>query len=243
MLIKTRGIVLRAIKYGETSIIADILTEEKGLHSFIASGVRSNKSAMPYSLFQPMMAVEGIAYFKEDPSALHRLKELRACLILTAIPFEIKRGAVALFMAEICRKSITEVEYDPDLFEFVFQNIQWLDESPHPIANIHLHFLLHLTGYLGFQPVLEFALDQSTFFDLKEGTFLPERPNHRFYMEMDATSHMLSLLQSTLQECHLVQLTRPERKTLLNNLIQFYQFHIQGFKEVHTPEILELIME
>jgi DNA repair protein RecO (recombination protein O) len=102
---------------------------------------------------------------------------------------------------------------------------------------------LHLTGYLGFQPVLEFALHQSTFFDLKEGVFLPDRPNHRFYMEKDATSHMLSLLQSTLQESHLVQLTRPERKTLLNNLIQFYQFHIQGFKEVHTPEILELIME
>ena len=29
MLIKTRGIVFRVVKYGETSVIADIFTEEK----------------------------------------------------------------------------------------------------------------------------------------------------------------------------------------------------------------------
>lgn len=243
MLLKTRGIVLRAIKYGETSIIADILTEEKGLHAFIASGVRTQKSAMPYSLFQPMMVVEGIAYFKEDPGALHRLKELRASFILTAIPFELKRGAVALFMAEICRKSIIEVEYDPALFEFIFQNIQWLDESPFPIANIHLHFLLHLTGYLGFQPVLETETSQSNYFDLKEGVFLAAPPAHRFYLDSETTEQMLSLLQYPLQECHVIPMNRLQRKNLLNNLLQFYQFHIPGFKEVYTPDILDLVME
>jgi DNA repair protein RecO (recombination protein O) len=243
MLLKTRGIVLRAIKYSETSVIADILTEEKGLHTFIASGVRTAKSSMPYSLFQPMMVVEGIVYFKEDPGALHRLKELRAGLILKAIPFELKRGAVALFMAEICRKSIIEIEYDRELFEFIFQNIQWLDESPHPIANIHLHFLLHLSGYLGFQPVLESETDQDVYFDLKEGVFLSDPPSHRFFLPPQEAKKMLQLLQSTLQACHTVSMTRQERKYLLNNLLQFYQYHIPGFKDIHTPEILELVME
>lgn len=38
MQIKTRGIVFRSVKYGESSVIADIFTEEKGLHTFIAGG-------------------------------------------------------------------------------------------------------------------------------------------------------------------------------------------------------------
>ncbi|MDX1408425.1 MAG: recombination protein O N-terminal domain-containing protein, partial [Saprospiraceae bacterium] len=38
MLIKTRGIVLRKLKYSETSIIADLLTEEFGRMSYIISG-------------------------------------------------------------------------------------------------------------------------------------------------------------------------------------------------------------
>jgi len=54
---------------------------------------------------------------------------------------------------------------------------------------------------------------------------------------------MLQLLQSTLQACHTVSMTRQERKYLLNNLLQFYQYHIPGFKDIHTPEILELVME
>ena len=54
MLIKTRGIVFRAVKYGETSVIADIFTEEKGLCSFIGGGVRSARARMPFNLFQSM---------------------------------------------------------------------------------------------------------------------------------------------------------------------------------------------
>ena len=106
MVLETIGIVFRTVKYGETSVIADIFTAEKGLHTFIAGNVRSAKARMPFNLFQPMMVVEMVAYYRDDPTALNRLKELRAGEIWKAIPFDIRRGAVALFMAEICRKSI-----------------------------------------------------------------------------------------------------------------------------------------
>ena len=43
MLIKTAGIIFQTKKYSESSLIADIYTEEKGLRSYIISGVRSKK--------------------------------------------------------------------------------------------------------------------------------------------------------------------------------------------------------
>ncbi len=210
MLLKTRGIVFRTIKYGETSVISDIFTEEKGLHTFIGGGVRSAKARMPFNLFQPMTVVDLVSYFREGAGGMNRLKELRAAEVFQAVPFEVRRGAVALFMAEICRKSIHEAEENPELFEFLLDHLRWLDTTPHPIANVHLHFLLGLSAHLGFQPQLETDDDREAhFFDLKEGTFSVVAPsNHVLYLHLAETRHLLHLLQVPLEECHTVPLDR-----------------------------------
>lgn len=240
MLIKSRGIVFRSVKYGETSVIADIFTEEKGLCSFIGGGVRTAKARMPYNLFQPMTVVDLVAYHREGSGA-NRLKELRAAEVWTAIPFDLKRGAVALFMAEVCRKAIQEEEEHQDLFDFLLGHLHWLDLSPHPIANVHLHFLLGLSGFLGFQPQ-DPEQDGELFFDLKEGDFSPVPPPHTLVLEPEQSRQMLALLASPLETVHEVPLSRPQRKALLHKLLQFYQLQMPTFKEVNTPEILEMVM-
>jgi DNA repair protein RecO (recombination protein O) len=52
---KTKGIVLRTIQYGETSVITSIYTELFGLQSYIVKGVRkASKKKQPAALyFQP----------------------------------------------------------------------------------------------------------------------------------------------------------------------------------------------
>jgi len=51
---KTRGIVLRAVKYGETSLVVTIFTEEFGIQSYLVNGVRSTRSArIKAASFQP----------------------------------------------------------------------------------------------------------------------------------------------------------------------------------------------
>ena len=243
MLLKTRGIVFRTVKYGETSVIADIFTEERGLHTFVAGGVRTAKSRMPFSLFQPMMVVDMVTYFREGSHALHRLKELRADHVFRAIPFDLRRGAVALFLAEVCRKGIHEAEENRPLFEFLLDVLIFLDETPHPFANLHLHFLLQLSGFLGFQPHEDFeAGGGAVFFDLQDGLFLPAPPAHPHYLEPTAAGQMLALLHVPLHHSHEVKISRPERKHLLESLLKFYALHVPNFSDIHTPEILELVL-
>ncbi len=243
MLLKTRGIVFRTVKYGETSVISDIFTEEKGLHTFIAGNVRTARARMPHSLFQPMTAVEMVSYFREDSAALNRLKELRSAEVWAQFPFDVRRGAVALFMAEICRKSIHEAEENRELFAFLLDALHWLDTTPHPIANLHLHFLLALSGYLGFEPQADPGEeDGELFFDLKEGSFGALPPLHGLYLGAEQTTQMLALLHSPQEQAHEIPLDRAQRKALLLRLLQFYQFHVPGFSEVNTPEILEMVM-
>ncbi len=243
MLLKTRGIVFRALKYGETSVIADIFTEEKGLHSFIAGSVRTAKARMPFNLFQAMTVVDMVVYFRDDPNALNRLKEMRASELWNQIPFDIRRGAIVLFMAEICRKCIQESEENREMFDFLLDQLRWLDRTPHPIANLHLHFLLQLSGLLGFQPQGEPEPGKRVYFDLNEGVFCTEEPLHAAYLRTDQALQMHALLQCSVEECHTITMTRPERKALLQKLLQFYEVHVPGFSDVHTPDVLEMVME
>jgi DNA repair protein RecO (recombination protein O) len=243
MLLKTRGIVFRTVKYGETSVIADIFTEEKGLHSFIAGSVRAAKARMPYNLFQPMTVVELVSYFRDDVHALNRLKELRAAEVWSKIPFDIRRGAVALFMAEVCKKCIQQGSEDRDLLQFLLDNLRWLDSTPNPIANLHLHFLLQLSGFLGFQPQGDSDIQMPVFFDAKEGVFVETEPLHNDSLGAVQSAQMLALLHLPLEQCHEVKMTRADRKTMLQKLLQFYQLHVPGLTGINTPEILEMILE
>jgi DNA repair protein RecO (recombination protein O) len=239
-MLKTRGIVFRSLKYGETSVIADIFTEEKGLCSFIGGSVRTARARMPYNLFQPMMVVELVAYHREG-AGVNRLKEMRAAEVWTGIPFDLKRGAVALFMAEVCRNAIHEEEEHRDMFDFILEHLRWLDISPHPLANLHLHFLLAMSGLLGFPPLPPDEPGEH-FFDLREGIFSPVPPPHALIMEPDQVQQMLFLMDAPLESVHELSIPRAQRKTLLSKLLQYYQLHLPGFREVHTPEILDMVI-
>lgn len=242
MLLKTRGIVFRTLKYGETSIITDIYTEEKGLHTFIAGGVRTSKARMPFGLFQPMTVVDLVSYFKDETSAMHRLKEARADEVFQTIPFDVRRGAVALFIAEVCRKSIHEAEENRELFEFLLSYMRWLDTTSQPIHNIYLHFLVSLSGLLGFQPDAYLEPAAAHYFDLKEGAFREDVPrDHVEYLSAEDTRHLLALLRTPLQQSHTIDMDRAARKSLLQGLIRFYQQHLPGFAEINTPEVLDMV--
>ncbi|HRG80676.1 MAG TPA: recombination protein O N-terminal domain-containing protein, partial [Cyclobacteriaceae bacterium] len=51
MLHKTKGVVFRFTKYGETSIIVNIFTELFGLQSYIVNGVRSSSKKSKIALY------------------------------------------------------------------------------------------------------------------------------------------------------------------------------------------------
>jgi DNA repair protein RecO (recombination protein O) len=240
MLIHTRGIVFRTVKFGETSVIADIYTEDKGLHTFVAGGVRSARARMPFNLFQPMQVVDLVAYYREDPNAMNRLKELRAEVIFQRIPYDVSRGAVVLFLAEVCRKCIREAEENRPLFEFLLHQLIWLDSTEGSIANTPVAFLVQLCGFLGFQPEWP-ETDGPFFFDLREGLFHEGPPVHGAYLGPETTADLMAMMQATREESASHVLDRFQRKRLLQGLLQYYQWHVPGFEGIHTPEVMEWV--
>ncbi len=240
MLIKTRGIVFRAVKYSESSIIADVYTRERGLQAYIISGVRSAKSKTGTALMQVMSLVDMVAYYREDRK-MHRIKEIQAAHVYRRLPFDVRRSAVGLFMAEVARKTIREAEENQLLFDFLYDTFVFLDESPAHFSNLHLYFLTELSAFLGFLPGGDCTAG-TPLFDMQEGVF-SSRPDHPHFMDEESSRLLYQLLQCDLAHCHMVAMTGPQRRRMLNQLITFYRLHIEHLPEIHAHQILHEVFE
>ncbi len=240
MLIKTRGIVFHAKKYSESSLIVDIYTEEKGLRSYIISGVRQKKAKVSASLLQIMSLVEIVAYHRDDRD-LTRIKEIKSAHIYQSLPFDVRRSAVGQFMIEIVRKTLRETEENPPLFQFLFKSFQFLDQTEHSFANVHLYFMLELSAFLGFLPGGEYQ-DETPFFDLKEGYFT-STPSPIHFLKADLGHKMSELLNASLETCQYVNMNRQMRADLLRNLLTYYQLHIENFPTIYAHVVLSEVLE
>lgn len=63
MLVRTNAIVLRRLRYSDTSIIATLLTEQRGVESILAKGARSPKSRMA-AVLEPLEQIDVQYYVK-----------------------------------------------------------------------------------------------------------------------------------------------------------------------------------
>ena len=235
MLIKTRGIILKAFKYSETSLILDIYTEEKGLQKYIISGVRSKGTKQKTGILQPTSLVEMVAYYREN-KPMNRIKELKPAHIYRSLPFELLKGTIGLFMVELAQKTIKEEEANPALFQFLFQQFVALDEAATMPSNFHLWFMLRLAKYLGFAPSGQWSSD-TPYFDMKEGHFSAEDPVHQ-YAPSPAISQQIGILLKQQPP----SITRQERQALLELLIVYYRLHIENFPGLNTHAVLKEVL-
>ena len=107
---KGRGIVLHTLKYGDTSMVAYLLTDVGGRRSYMVQGVRSRSGrGSKLALFQPMFPVE-FEGLESPRQQMDRFKEVRAGFVLQSLPFDVRKSTMALFMAEVLYRLVRESE-------------------------------------------------------------------------------------------------------------------------------------
>jgi len=241
---KTKGIVLRTVKYGDTSLIVTIFTELFGLQSYIVSGVRTStkKGTGKANLFQPTAILDLVVYHNEFKH-LNRIKEFKWSYLYQHIFSDIPKNAVALFMIELLTKCLKQPEANPELFEFCEDAFIHLDESTGSVmANFPLFFALHLPVFFGFRISDEYS-DKNSIVDLQEGMFVPERPDHFHFLEgiqAEVTSELLKMMQPG--ELEQLKLNHDFRRQLLFAYETYYALHIQDFGTMKTLPVLKEVL-
>lgn len=240
----TRGIVLRVVKYGETSLIVTIFTELFGLQSYMVNGVRtsSKKGSGKANMFQPAAILDMVVYHNELKQ-LQRIKEFKWGILYQHIFSDVVKNAVALFMVELLTKCLKQPESNPDLFHFVEDCFLHLDAGDTSImANLPLFFALHLAVFFGFR-IDDRHSEKNHFLDLREGSFVTDRPMHPHFLEdkqAEITAQLLKVMQP--YELATIKLNHEFRRSLLHAYEIYYALHIQDFGTLRTLPVLREIV-
>lgn len=241
MLVTSRGIVLRTLKYNDESLIADVLTETSGSVSFLVRISRSPRAAVRHTLFQPLALLE-LMWNHREGSGLQRPKAVQVALPFGSIPYDPHKTTIALFLAEFLRSAV-RVEAEPGpLFDYVFRSIEWLDACRSGFANFHLVFLLRLARFLGFEPNLE-AAAAGDCFDLEAGRFVKAAPAHGHYLPPADAARLPLLMRMNFGTMHLFRFSGSERSRLLENINLYYRLHLPAFPEMKSLAVLRELFD
>ncbi len=240
MLGKLRAIVISTIPYSENSVVLKCYTDLYGLQSYMVNGVRSKKGAIKPSQLQVLSLLE-LDTFQQQNKNLQRIKELKCSPTLYQIHFDLYKSSIALFISELLNKCLKEEnQVDNQLFDFLFNTIQFIDLQETSLANIPCFFMAHLSKYLGFFPE-NFVENERVYFSLREGIFVDSNEFASEVLNKQESELLKRLLNSNLSNLFEIETSRELRKQLLDALIRYYQIHLHQFSELNSNRILSEI--
>jgi DNA repair protein RecO (recombination protein O) len=191
----------------------------------------SKKNSQKTIYFRPLTILEIEASHK-NKGTLEYFKEVRMAHSYYTLNSSMVKTGMAMFISEMLHNSIKEEEQNESLYNFLETALLWLD-SHDEIVNFHLILLLELTKFLGFYP--NDALKGYDFFEMTEGIFI------QYPTASCLTAHETTLLlrlmplkfDNSTKAFHVT-----ERQVLLKILLDYYAFHLDGFRRPRSLEVL-----
>lgn len=220
MVYKTRGVVFRFTRYGETSIIVNIFTELFGLQAYMINGVRSKSSKSKIALFQPLTLLDLVVYHRENAN-INRIKEVKCLYPYISLYRDIKKSTLAMFINEVVNKTVREESHAAKLCTFLISSMEALDTEDNGVENFHLIFLLRLSRYLGFG-----------------AQHVNEVIGGRITGEVE--EQLLALLLKAPYGT-IIPMTNTQRRELLELILKFYQDHLDTLTDMKSLSVLREI--
>ncbi len=238
----TKGIVLRTIKYGETSVIASIFTELFGVQSYLVNGVRTSGKTSKAHFFQPSSILEMEVYHNELKN-LQRIKDLKWSALYKNILSDVTKNSVALYMVELLQKCLKQPEKNEDLFNFCEDAFLQLDKSDNEVtANFPIYFSIQIAQILGFR-LLDNYSEKRNIFNLHEGSFSDDNSASLNHLSKELSFHISELLKAVHpQDLHEIKLNRNIRSSILKSLENFYVWHVPEFGTMKTLNVLSEVL-
>lgn len=147
---KTQAIVIHHTAYKDNSCIVRLYTAEFGRIHVVVHGMKGKTSKS--ALLQPLFILDVVVQPSKS-SDLFTWKEGQLAFPLAQLPFDLKKRAVCLFLAEFLALCVREKTPNEALFDFLKHAVQLLDCMQEGVENFHLFCMAHCIKYLGFSPL------------------------------------------------------------------------------------------
>ncbi len=244
MLHKTQGIVLRTIKYGDTSLVCHVFTELFGLQTYLVKGVRSSKKGgNKANILHPASVLDMVVYHQPQKN-FQLIKEYQQAATDCSYHEDVVRNCIALFAMEVLSQFITGQDVQPDLFYFTTDFLQHLDTLPlKDINNLPLFFLIQVGKMSGYQFSGRYSAE-TPHLNLSEGRFTDKPALFPPFIEAQEAA-----LISNINQCNSV----PDvtgmgnmdgwRRSIMQHFLLFFKLHVPHFKDLRSLPVLITILE
>jgi DNA repair protein RecO (recombination protein O) len=234
MLVKTEGIILQNIKYGDKKIILKVFTRQQGLVTFNAVASRSPNAKIKPAGTLPLQLVE-LSFNSKANRDIQQLSESNLLYVFDDVSKDFNKLTTAQFLNEVLIKCIKEQSPNEELFDFIVSSYKWFNESKEGYNNFHICFLFELSKYLGFEPHNN-SDPQNTYFDTREGKFTTQSLGFPLGFDRNQSANFKKVFDANLLG---KQLSRTERNELLECLLAYYKMHVAGFNDLRSYAVLK----
>ncbi len=236
MIQSTRAFILSYLKYGDSSLIVRCYTEKFGFKSFILKNSFSKKQKKNHFLLT-LNEVE-LSFYPKKNNNLELIKDIYQGYVFRNIHTDILKSSIITFIGEITGQALRNEETpDPSLYDFIRDNLIYLDNKETHFADFHLYFLLEFSRHIGFYPLNSHW--EYPYFNLKEGIFSPEAEISSRGENAGLWKILLSYDFKNPENCF----NSLQRSQMLEEIILYYEMHLANFKKPLSLDILKLIFE
>lgn len=228
MIVNTEAIVLKSIKFGDTSIISHIYTKSDGKISIIAKGARSTKSKF-IGLLEPMNYLS-INYYKKSEKDLHTLSAAEKIIDFHKISTSLVHLTCGLMFIESLNQTQESYESNTSIFELSVNFLSLLNKIEKNPLSLFINSQIQLLKLIGYE--LEFSSVES----FSDTIFYISCENGLAYVKK-ITKNMIKFDKKTykkfseisrleLENCNIIEITESEFRQIVNFFVNYFGFHI-----------------
>ncbi len=241
--IKVQGIILKSIPYSETSKIVKIQTRDIGIISCLVRGAMRKTAKISKYLLQDLTIVD-LVLKRSKSSELFYIQEIRPLHLYKTInsyPADMVKNCIFMFLNEFLNKCLKEGDTSQELFDFICNSLIMLDTEEKISPEYHIIFLTQMAEYIGFA-FPEPTVEHYKYYDIHENRWQTDEPLHHLYINEEYTRYILEAKQLAPNERISNCCNGTIRRTVTEQLIKFYQYHIPEIGRIRSLEILAVVL-
>jgi len=124
---KENALVIRSLRYGDTSRIVTLFGEQTGKFAVIAKGARKGKAGAALGLVDPPSCIECLVYFKSSRT-VQMLGQISLINSFQKIKSDLTLTAFASVMVQYVNRFFTEGDEEPEVYKAALKSLEELEE-------------------------------------------------------------------------------------------------------------------
>jgi len=239
LIYSTHGLLLSVIKHSDSSAILHIFSKDFGRKAYFLRGLTKKKNS-PRAYLNPLTILE-LQVTERESKSLQQIRDISVHIPTNNLIIDPIKACMSMFITEILHKSIEENYVNGSLYLFLESAIQLLDNAE-KVKNFHVWFLVALSKFLGFYPMIDTSVN-SAIFNLETGTFIRKEEESPLTLSSSASITLKTCLGMNFDEVSHLKMSASLRKELVHGLVKYYTIHVPKLNKVNSLEVLEAVFD